>query len=103
MSKKPVSLGLHKSQIERQRRREVRAGMVKAANGISNSANIVAYAIVGLSDDGRAFAQWDTGGIIPIWAFPHTMGEVLREDIAKSGIAEDFKRPLIDRAWKGSK
>ena len=103
MSKKAVNLSLHKSQIERQRRREVRKDMLKAVNGISNSANIVCYAIVGLSDDGRAFARWDTGGVIPIWAFPDTLGEVLRQDIADSGVPEDFKRPLIDRAWKGSK
>lgn len=103
MSAKPVSLSAHKSNIERTRRRTIRKDMAQAANGISNSANIVAYAIVGMSDDGRCFAAWDTGGILPMWGFPETISGILAQDIAESGVPEDFRKPLIDRAWKGSK
>lgn len=77
--------------------------MMKACQGISNSGNIVAYAVVAISDDGRAFAGWDTGGVVPMWAFPSTIAQIVREDLAESGVEDDFRRPLIDRAWKGSK
>lgn len=103
MSAKPVNLNAHKSNIERTRRRTIRKDMAHAANGISNSANIVAYAIVAMSDDGRCFAAWNTGGVLPMWGFPEVIGSILAQDMAESGVAEDFRKPLIDRAWKGSK
>lgn len=103
MSTKPVSLTAHKSNIERTRRKTVKQDMQATVRNMSNNGNIVAYAIVGLSDDGRAFAGWDTGGLLPMWAFPDTVCNVLRCDIAESEVDEDFRRPLLDRAWKGSK
>ena len=103
MSKKPVNLSAHKSQIERTRRRTVRHEMQGAAGQMASQNNIVAYAIVGLSDDGRAFAAWDTGGAVPMWAMPQTVAEILRADMDQSGVDDDFARPVLDRAWKGSK
>lgn len=103
MSSKPVSLAIHKSNIERTRRKTVREDMRRSAVMMSNSGNIVAYALVAFSDDGRAFASWDTGGIIPMWAMAPTVSEALRSDIEASGIEEDFKKPILDRAWRGSK
>jgi hypothetical protein len=103
VSKKPVSLSLHKSQIERKRRRCVRAEIVHAAKAITSQNNVCAYAVIAMSDDGRCFAQWDTGGVIPLWGFPEAVQVILAEDIAASGVPEDFRKPLIDRAWKGSK
>lgn len=103
MSKKPVSLTAHKSQIERTRRRTVRQDMQQSARQMASQNNIVAYAIVGLSDDGRAFAAWDTGGAVPMWAMPQTVAEILRADLDQSGEDDDFSKPVIDRAWKGSK
>lgn len=103
MSKKPVNLALHKSQIERKRRKDIRRDMTKAASSINDNANIVAYAIVGMSDDGRCFAAWDTGGVLPMWGFPETVKGIIDQDMRDSNVDEDFKRPLIDQAWKGSK
>jgi hypothetical protein len=77
--------------------------MVQSANAVNNYANIVAYALIAFSDDGRAFVDWNTGGIMPMWAFPSTVREVLQADIEQSCVEEDFKSPLIDRRWKGSK
>lgn len=102
MNKKPVSLSLHKSNIERTRRREVRGEMVQGAKAMASQNNIVAYASVGISDDGRCFALWDTGGVLPMWGFPEAIKSILDEDMAGSGVAEDFRKPLIDKAWKGS-
>ena len=103
MSKKTVSLKAHKSQIERTRRKAIRAEMRDCVGAMASQNNLVAYAIVGLSDDGRAFAAWDTGGAVPMWAMPQVVAEVLRADMDTGEVAEDFKRPLIDRAWRGSK
>ena len=103
MSRKLVSFSAHKSQIERSRRKTLRKEMCAAASGINNSANIVSYSIVALSDDGRAFCAWDTGGAVPMWAFPQTMASVIKCDMDESGIDEDYKKPLIDRSWKGNK
>lgn len=103
MSAKPIRLSVHKSNIERTRRKTVREDMRRAAVGMSNSGNIVAYALVAFSDDGRAFASWDTGGVIPMWAAPQTVAGVLRADMDESGIDDDFKKPILDRAWRGSK
>jgi hypothetical protein len=103
MAQKTFSLSAHKSQVERRRRKRVRDEMQKQAKEMASQNNIVAYAIVGLSDDGRAFAAWDTGGVVPMWAMPHTVAELLRADMEQSGVEEDFRKPLIDRAWKGSR
>ena len=101
--KKPVNLTAHKSQIERKRRKDVRKDMETLARGMASSGDIVAYAIVGITADGSARAVWDTGGAVPMWAFPATVREILSEDMMNSGAEEDFRRPLLDRAWKGSK
>lgn len=101
--KVPADLSAHKSQIERRRRKAVRSEMVGAARDMASRNNVVAYAIVGMSDDGRCFAAWDTGGILPMWAFPATAWEVLRVSMASSGVEDDFKKPLTDAAWRGSK
>lgn len=101
--KKPISLSVHKNQVERRRRKDLRREMQDHCYKMTSSGNIVAYSIVALADDGRAFAVWDTGGAIPMWSFPQTVAAVLKEDIQESEVEDDFKRPLIDRAWKGSK
>lgn len=103
MSKKPVSLALHKSNLERTQRRDRRKQVVADAKAITSQNNIAAYAIVAMSDDGRCFATWDTGGIIPLWGFPEAVQAILSADIGASGVEEDFRKPLIDRAWKGSR
>jgi hypothetical protein len=103
MSKKPISLAAHKSNIERTRRRDIRKQVVADAKAITSQNNVVAYAVVAMSDDGRCFATWDTGGVIPLWGFPEAVRAILDHDIGASGVAEDFRKPLIDRAWKGSK
>lgn len=103
MSQKPVSLSSHKSQIERTRRKKVRAEMTRDAKAMASDDNIVAFAIVAFTDDGRAKAAWDTGGVLPMWAFPQTVSEVLRCDLETSGVDDDFRKPLVDQAWKGSK
>ncbi len=100
---KPLRLSVHKSQIERSRRKSVRSEMIRQAGGMSSDSDIVAYAIVGLTSDGQIRAGWDTGGAVPLWAFPATICEALAQDIATSGTEEDFRKPVVDRAWKGSK
>lgn len=93
------SLTVHKSQIERTRRKAVREQMVKAATDVASQNNVRAYAIVALTDDGRALAAWDTGQVIPMWAFASTVQAILQSDMEMNLQSEDFRPPLVGKAW----
>ena len=99
---KAVNLTVHKSQTERARRKTIRSDIEKTARAMCSRENVTAFALVTFTDDGRAAVAWDTGGCIPLWAFPATVSAVLRQDIEESEVPEDFQRPLLTRAWKGS-
>lgn len=59
--------------------------------------DIRAYAIVGIGATGKAFALWDTGGAMPMRAFPAVVAEILTTDIhnAMSDGLEDDWRPTL--------
>lgn len=95
--KKPVSLTAHKSQIERTARKTIRTEMVGAAQAMASDHNILSYAIVGFDDEGRAFAAWDTGKIMPKWAFPAAVFRVLDRDCDM--VEDDYKAPLRRTGW----
>lgn len=90
-----TKLNVHKSNIERTRRKEIRGEMMHAAKDISSQNDIRAYAIVALNADGHAFASWDTGGIIPMWSFASTVKAVLQSEMECNLDVEDFKAPLV--------
>ena len=92
---KPVNLTEHRNTIEKRRRRAMRDDMIAACRSMAGDRDIRAFAIVAIDASGEACTQWDTGGIIPMWAFPGTVQRVLDFDLAQSGVAEDFKAPLI--------
>jgi hypothetical protein len=94
---------VHRNTADKARQRAIKGEMVANAKAMSQDNAIVAYAIVGLTRDGQARAAFDTGQILPLWAFPDTIAGILRQDIWASDIPEDFKRPFLDTAWKGCK
>lgn len=89
--KKPVSLTVHKSHLERQERRAIRKKMTIAAKTMG-AEDLVAYVICGIDRHGEAFAAWDTGRITPLWAFPSMVGKILESDCAT--IRDDYHAPL---------
>lgn len=94
---KKVSLSVHKSNIERRERAQVRKEMTVAAKSMSSEQDIVSYAIVGFDRSGKAFAAWDTGKIMPKWAFPGAISRVL--DFDTSTVEDDYVAPLHRTEW----
>lgn len=97
---KRVSLSLHKNNVERRRKSELSKSVREDVEALIREQDIRAYAIVGISATGAAFCLWDTGAIMPMWAFPATVGEAVRRDMENSGISEDWTPAL---SVKGSK
>jgi hypothetical protein len=56
--------------------------------------DIRAYAFVGIAADGRTFAYWDTGAVVPMRVFPAVVREALSDDIFNSGLADDFRATI---------
>ena len=54
---KKVSLSVHKSNIERRERKQVRSEMTAAAKSMAREQDIVSYAIVGFDRSGNAFTE----------------------------------------------
>ena len=94
---KKVSLSVHKSNIERRERAQVRKEMTAAAKNMASKQDIVSYAIVGFDRNGNAFTAWDTGNIMPKWAFPGAIGRVL--DFDTSTVEDDYVAPLHRTEW----
>lgn len=51
--------------------------------------------------DGRAYAIWDTGGIVPLWSFPGMVEKVLDRDISE--VEEDFEAAFLKDRFKRGK
>jgi transcription elongation factor len=100
MAAKPVSLAVHRNTIERRRKQTLAKELTRRTGDMVRSADIRAYAVVGIAADGSAHAIWDTGAILPMWAFAETVAHVLRVDMDNSGAKEDW-RPALTPA--GSK
>lgn len=95
----PVRLSVHRNTIEARRKRVLAQELRRNAEKMVRDQDIRAYAIVGISADGKAYSIWDTGAILPMWAFADTVAHVLREDIRESAVEDDW-RPTL--SLKGS-
>lgn len=94
---KKVSLSVHKSNIERRERATVRKEMTASAQNMARDQDIVSYAIIGFDRSGHAYVAWDTGKIMPKWAFPGAVARVL--DYDTSTVEDDYIAPLHRTAW----
>lgn len=90
MAAKVVSLAVHKNTVEGRRKRTLAATMAANVAKLCREEDIRAIAVVGIASDGRAFALWDTGGIMPMRAFPHVVAEALSDDIHNADMADDW-------------
>lgn len=91
---KTVSLTAHRNTVEARRKRVLAKDMRCRVESLVRERDIRAYAVVGIAADGSAHALWDTGAILPLWAFADTVSHVLREDIRNSEIADDWRPTL---------
>ena len=95
---KPVSLTVHKNTIERRRKRTMARELATHAERMMRECDLRAYAIIGIGADGKPYAVWDTGAIMPMWAFPETMAAALRASIEQEGIEDDWRPPMERKA-----
>lgn len=96
---KTPKLSVHKSNILKRERRTVRDELRREVEFLTSRDNVVAYALVTFTDDGRA-AAFDTGKIMPLWAFPGACEYVIRQNVET--VDEDYRAPLLkkDRPFK---
>lgn len=88
------SLSAHKNTVERRRKKDTAHSIERAARSMAVESDIRAWALVGIASDGSAHAAWDTGGVMPQWAFAATVHEVLRSDIIHADQEEDWRPAL---------
>lgn len=98
----PISLTVHRNTVERRRKRIVADEMAYLARKMTMDTDIRAYAIVGIAADGGVCSFWDTGGVLPMWAFPATVAEALTRNMRNSGVDDDW-RPSLPVVGSGSK
>lgn len=91
---KMVNLSAHRNTLEGRRKREAAKAASGKVLGIMRQEDISAYAFVGISSTGDVFATWDTGAIMPMVAFPEVVRSMLAEDMAQSGVQDDWKAGL---------
>lgn len=92
-----ASLSVHRNTVEARRKRNLAKDIQAGAAKMVRDNDIRAYAVVGIGSDGRAYAIWDTGAILPMRAFADTVASILRDDISRSGVQEDWRQNLTTR------
>lgn len=88
------SLSVHRNSVERRRKAELSKALRTQVERLVRNEDIRAYAVVGINSEGKAFALWNTGAILPQWAFADTIATVLKEDILDCGIVDDWRPNL---------
>lgn len=94
MPAKRVSLTVHRNTVESRRKRVLSQELRRNVEKMVRDEDIRAYAVVGINAEGKAFALWDTGAALPLWAFADTVAHVLREDIRESKTEDDWRPTL---------
>ena len=94
MSKPPVNIALHRNKVEGRSKRALAGEFGARVKAMIQENDIRCAAFIGIASDGRAFTHWDTGGIVPLYGFPETMGAILRVSVETSGAEEDYKAPI---------
>lgn len=89
-----TKLSVHRNKVEARRKRELAADVDNRVGRMVRECDIRAYAFVGIAADGKAYALWDTGAVLPLWAFADTVATILRTDIQDSNVADDWRPNL---------
>lgn len=92
---RPVSLSCHRNKVESHRKRVMANDLTRQVGKLVRDHDVRAYAVVAVASDGGFYALWDTGGVMPMRAFPVAVGQALSDDIHNSGVADDWRPPLV--------
>ena len=90
------SLTVHRNTLEKRQKRARVDDLVRQTKKMMRDVDLRAYAVVGIAADGSGHALWDTGGVVPMWAFTDVVSGLLRRDIENNidRVAEDWRPPL---------
>lgn len=97
MASKVVSLSVHRNTVEARRKRTLSLELRRNVEKMVRDEDIRAYAVVGIGASGQACVMWDTGAVLPLWAFADTVAGVLRQDIQLSEIEDDWRPNLTTK------
>lgn len=92
-----INLAVHKNKIENRNKRTRSKEASGRVEKIVREADIRAYAFVGIGADGKGYAAWDTGAIMPMWSFAPTINAILETDMVDSLDTEDWVPPLTNK------
>jgi hypothetical protein len=95
-----VNLTAHKNTLANRQKRDRAKDAGTRVEAMIRENDIRSFAFVGLGSDGRAFTFWDTGGIVPLFGFPETMGAILRIDVDRGGAEENYRAPVTGGGFK---
>lgn len=76
-----LNLTAHRNTLRRRKRKEAQRELIKGIRRLATSSDCRAYAVVVFDDNGEVRAIWDTGRMIPEWAFPKMVEHVLGTDV----------------------
>lgn len=92
MVKSTVNLSVHRNTVEKRAKRQLGNAFRKDIEKVFRDKDIRMYVFVGIDANGKAQTYWDTGGIIPLWAAPSMVMEILQKSMGE--FDEDWKPPL---------
>ena len=93
-------LPVHINTIRKRKRATIGKNLVASAKDFNATGKVAAYAIIVFNDEGEADCKFDTGGLMPLWAFPGAVEFVTRDSI---NVDEDYRRPIKSTLWPQSK
>lgn len=88
---------VHLNTVRKRKRASVAAAMVADARNHARNGAVAGYALIVFTEDGKASCNFETGGLMPLWAFPGACEFVLRDGV--SGVDEDYRRPVGSTPW----
>lgn len=92
MVKSVVNLSVHRNTLEKRAKRQLGNDFRKTIETTFKEKDIRMFVFVGIDANGKAQVSWDTGGIIPLWAAPSMVMEILQKSMGE--VDEDWKPPL---------
>lgn len=88
---------VHLNTVRKRKRASVAAAMIADARSHARTGAVAGYALIVFTEDGKATANFETGGLMPLWAFPGACEFVVRD--AVRDVDEDYRRPVGSTPW----
>lgn len=93
---------VHINTVRKRKRAQIGADMVRQAKELADHGAVAGYVLIAYDEEGRADCRFDTGGLMPLWAFPGAAQVVVLDAIQSDEVAEDYRRPVSRTPWETS-